>query len=333
MSVIDVGSSEPTNKSQASVQTPVVANGNVPSKVNVSMLTNAPKQMPSVQMSRKEQWRLAVQEKNVLIDFWGKVIDQNEAPLAGVNVVASVRSFMVDSNDMGVAYSSKTNLVTGADGIFEVHGIKGDSLQIETLEKEGYEKEPGAFRVFSYDPSQNFVPRSDAPIVFKLWQKGTKQALISGDKLSKVVPDGRPYTIDLMKGTISETADAQGDMQVSVTRPDGVQQGQKYYEWSFSIKPQGGGILQELNDNAAMYLAPTDGYTDVYEYKHPASQSGWGSESGDRRFYVKIRGQLYGRITIAVNTFFDGNIPGYNMGDGTLSIHYVLNPSGSPILR
>jgi hypothetical protein len=332
-SMINVGQNDSTNNDQAEVQKPVVSIANRPLNTNTSVLINTPKQILPSQMSQKEQWRLAVEAKNAPIDFLGKVIDQNEVPLGGVRVIASIRSFMVDTNDTGVAFSSKTNLVTGSDGIFEVHGMKGDSLQIETLEKDGYEKEPGTFRVFSYDLSQNFVPHADAPVVFKLWQKEIKQPLISGDKFSRIIPDGRAYTIDLMKGTISETANEKGDLQISVKRPEGIRQGQKYYEWSFSVKSQDGGILQELDDNAAMYSAPTDGYTDIYEYKHPASQSGWGSESGDKRFYVKVHGQLFGRIIIAVNTFFDGNIPGYNTGDGTLTIHYVLNPSGSSVLR
>ena len=310
-----------TNGSQRRATVPIQTNMSVRNK---SWVDSLPKE---------EKLRLATAAHNVPIDFWGKVIDQDGVPLGGVKVVANARFFTIETNGMGATYFPKTNLVTGLDGLFEIHGMMGDVLTIEALEKDGYETEPGALRGFGYNTSRNITPDQSNPVIFRLWKKDIKQSLISGDKFMKIIPDGRPYAIDLMTDTINEAKNSEGDLQIWAKRPDGMQDGQRYYEWSFGIRSQDGGVLQELDGNAAMFLAPTDGYSNIYEYKHPASHSGWGSGSGDRRFYVKIRGNLYGRFVIAVNTFFNGNILGYNTGDGTLSIHYTINPSGSPILR
>ena len=329
----DVSSVEPTGKSRTDSETAVVPAKTSNAQTNTPAPIVTPMKTASPQLSREEQWRMAALASNVPIDFWGKVIDQDGNPLAGVTITADTRTFAVGTNGRPYTAFPKTNLVTGTDGLFEIHGMTGDALSIRALEKDGYETEHGALRDFGYNTSQNITPDPNSPVIFRLWKEGAKQPLISGDKFIKIVPDGQPYAIDLMTGTITEAKGSEGDLQIWVKRPDGMQDGQRYYEWSFGIRPQDGGILQELDGNDAMYLAPVEGYTNIYEYKHPASHSGWGSGSGDRRFYVKIRGQIYGRIQVAVNTFFDGNIPGYNRGDGTLSIHYVVNPSGSPILR
>lgn len=283
---------------------------------------------------RKQKRREAFLAANVPINFWGKVVDQKGFPLPGVTVIADTSTFIIAPDGSPITAYPKTNVVTGADGLFEILGMTGDSLQLLALDREGYEAEPGALRVFGYNLSENVSVSRDNPIVFRLWQKGPKESLITGSKSVKIVPDGRPYAVNLMDGTITEAHGTEGDLQVWAKRPDGVQPDQKYFAWEFGIKTQNGGILRDLDGHDAMYLAPTTGYTNEYRYTQPATNDGWGSGSGRQRFYVTFRGgQHYGRIQIDVDTCFRGEIPGFSRGDGRLVLDCTINPSGSPVLR
>jgi hypothetical protein len=102
-----------------------------------------------------------------------------------------------------------------------------------------------------------------------------------------------------------------------------VQRGEKF-DWTLTMTPQNGGILQDLQTPyAAMTLAPMAGYEDTYESQHHANDNGWSAVESSKRFYVKLRnGQIYGRIQVIVD-----------VQRAEMRIQYVINPSGSRILR
>lgn len=325
--ITDVVSAEPTGKSQTNNQISVTPVRN--SKTNVPAQINAPVQTSSPQASREEKWRQVALGQNVPIDFWGQVIDQDGNPLAGVNVITDIRTFTIGIDGKPYTAFPKTTLATGADGLFEVRGKTGDVFSILALEKEGYEWDPNGKHDFGYNTVEQFRSAANSPIVFRLWKNGLKQSLVSGDKFATIVPDGRPYAIDLMNGTIAEAKGSEGDLHVWVKRPNDVKRGEKY-NWSFIISPQNGSVLQDQNFLFAdMTLAPTDGYINNYESVHQSSDTSWTAWELNRRFYVKIHsGQILGRIQIGVDSSADKN-----GGQAELHVQYVLNPSGSPILR
>ena len=76
-----------------------------------------------------------------------------------------------------------------------------------------------------------------------------------------------------------------------------------------------------------MYLAPADGYTPTFKFEQKVG-GGWGDSTGEKQFYVRLNnGQVYGRIAIELFAYYNDRMP------GMVRVQYVLNPSGSQILR
>jgi len=138
------------------------------------------------------------------------------------------------------------------------------------------------------------------------------------------VPDGRPYIIDLLKGTI--TVSGEGDLKVWVKRPDSIVFGQRY-DWSCEVDVVNGGLLEENNRYSSMFSAPADGYVDIFQFEQKIG-SGWGDSTGAKRFYVKLsNGREYGRISIELFAYYNDQIP------GMIHLQYAINPTGSRILK
>jgi hypothetical protein len=281
----------------------------------------------AVAASREERWQVALNERNVPINFWGKVVDETGAPLGGVSIALSSRTFLAATNLTGFTLHPRTNALTGNDGLFEIHGMSGDSLKIEAFDKEDYEPEPGASRVFTRESLLAVGPNN--PVVFRLWKRGLKQALIAGDKVFHFVPDGRRYAINLTDGIVGEAKATEGDLQFWAQRPPSAHRRQPY-DWSFSLQAPDGGLLRELvSQYADMSLAPEAGYTNLYQSLHHSDDLPWDDGEGQHRFYVALHGgRACARIQISVNSFDDPKT-----GEGRLHIEYALNPSGSRILR
>lgn len=161
---------------------------------------------------------------------------------------------------------------------------------------------------------------------FKMWSTNIHEQLISGHKNCNIVPDGRPYMIDLAKGTIAESGT--GDLKVWIKRPDEIVYGQRY-DWSCAVEAiNGTGILSEPNINQSMFTAPTDGYTNSFTHEEAATVNGWGDTTGQQRFYVKLRGgRGFGRVSIELDTYYNKQIP------GLINLTYAINLSGSRFLR
>jgi hypothetical protein len=157
-----------------------------------------------------------------------------------------------------------------------------------------------------------------------MWSTNIHEQLITGEKKFHIVPDGRAYFINLTDGTISESGE--GDLKVWVKRPDQIAYG-KRYDWSCEMDAINGGFLQETDANSSMYSAPADGYVSLFQFEQKIG-SGWGDSTGTQRFYVTLKnGQEYGRISIELYAYYNNQIP------GMIRLSYVINPSGSNILR
>jgi len=262
----------------------------------------------------EDKIRALVEGQNVPFNFYGRVIDQDSNSLAGVKLKLSARHWSTTSTG-----SLRLEKSTDADGRFDVHGITGDVFDLEEVTRDGYELEP--YSKHTYGAVGGSV--SD-PVIFKMWSTNIHEQLITGRKSFDIQPDGRPYGIDLAKGTLSESDE--GDLKVWVKRPAQVTLGQRY-NWSCGIEVTNGSLLIETNVNSSMYVAPVDGYTPSFKFDQPIG-SGWGDTTGKKRFYLMLKnGQEYGRISIELLAYYNDRIP------GLVRIEYAINPSGSRILR
>lgn len=266
-----------------------------------------------------EQARQEIESANVPIEFYGKVIDQDSNALAGAKIDIGIRHWTMPDPTTQLAASDTIHLDKTSDAVgrFEFHGATGDGFGVG-ITKDGYELEQNKY---GSGPTAGSL---DNPVVFKMWSTNIHERLISGDKTFHVVPDGRPYFINLTDGTISESSS--GDLKVWIKRPEPITA--RKYDWSCEMDAIKGGILLESDKNAAMYEAPTDGYTNSFSYKEGATANGWGDTTGEQRFYVRLNnGQEYGRISIELEAYYNNQIP------GMIRLSYAINPSGSRILR
>jgi len=270
-------------------------------------------------LRRHEVSQRAFDQANVPIDFYGRVVDQDTNTLPGVHVRVFIRHWS-RANVFGLTGGSPdlyADRTTGPDGRFEVHGETGDGLSVEVIEKAGYELEPTRL---------NYAPSSGAfenPVIFRMWSTNIHERLISGHKAFPITPDGRPYVVDLTRGTISESGP--GDLRAWIKCPGQMPRGQMY-DWSCEIDAINGGLLEE-HPGVAMYRAPTDGYSPSFQFRRQV-KGGQDGSPGEKYFYVKLKdGQGYGAIGIELCAPYNNQIP------GLIRLSYTINPSGSRILR
>jgi hypothetical protein len=279
--------------------------------------------------TRAEKMKIAVEAMNVPVVFYGKVVDQDNAPLAGVKVRVSVRNWHINATSNVDATFPEYEAVSGNDGCFQLDGGRGDSLNIELLDKATYEPEPKTRHTFGYTTSTSDPLRPDPnnPVVFRMWKADMKAQLVTGSKRFSLVPDGRTYTIDLLAGAINESATAEGDLHISIKRPESAAWGQRY-DWTLEVQVINGGVVEEMDGTSSMFRAPTDGYADKWRLDVKASDESWSYGTGQKRFYIKSRsGQNYGRLELEVYAYY------LQDKQGRLNLTWTLNPAGEFILR
>jgi hypothetical protein len=282
----------------------IVTNGQ-----NPSLGFNASNRIEAI----REKWRGALEAQNVPIVFYGRVVDQTSNGLPEVTISTMVRHWDATNSGAGI----RVQRVTDADGTFEISGVTGDAFSVESIQKQGYDLEPGQHSFGPIGTSPN------DPFVFKMWRSDTKQNLITGQKAFHLVPDGRLYAIDLRQGLITEQSNS-GDFKVWIKRPDDVHPGEKF-DWNCGLQVLNGGVLEETNAYSAMFIAPTEGYSNEFKFEAP---KGWPDSLGPKRFYLQLGGtKMFGRATIEFYAYYNQDVP------ALIRIEYALNSSGAVTLR
>jgi len=77
-------------------------------------------------------------EQNVPIKFYGKVVDQEGNAVTEADVFYSIGFYTLDPENYKDFIYGKVK--TGQNGIFEIKGKKGISMSVMKIEKEGYDK-------------------------------------------------------------------------------------------------------------------------------------------------------------------------------------------------
>ena len=320
---------------QTSQTIPAASNDStVSQRINNLLHTNVSRpadRLPVVNDRQKtNEIRQYMESQNKPIELYGQVVDQDGNPLSGARIKGlTLHAKVIVPAPWGdedeVIPIEKT---TDSTGRFEIHGISGRSLEIDSIQKEGYEAEP---MKRNWGVSSG---RLENPIILKMWSTNIHEQLITGNKSFEIVPDGTPYFINLIDGTISELES--GNLKVWIQYTNQVVKGQ-LYDWSASIEVINGGLLEvpqtAINSGFleeppfAMYFAPKDGYTPSFSLKSQI-KGGQSGEIGNRYFYLLLdNGKVYGRISI--NLF----APYGYLHPGLIRLSYAINPSGSRILK
>jgi hypothetical protein len=269
----------------------------------------------------------SIEGTNVLINFWGKVVDPNRRPIDGVKIEYSYST--EHGNLFGSAWAEqkiyKDEVTTDANGMFAVRGIKGHTLNIESLVKEGYNYASRGTKVYDYygnNASGKFTPEPAHPIVFVMVNKVAAEELIShGGAFGKTIRlpgDGTPVRWSLWKGR----PDPNGELKLTLKRdPSVLARVGQTADWSAKVGVVGGGIVEALPDET-VHQAPAEGY--VSELNYPKSEQKRGVPA--RSFYIKTADGKYGRIEL--DLYADDEGP-----TARCLIKIVMNPSGSQNLE
>jgi hypothetical protein len=270
--------------------------------------------------TRLELYGRDLELKNVPINFYGKVIDQDGNGIVGVQIALRVRQWHLDAK-WGNTFP-KYDRTTDSNGDFSFEDSTGDSLTIESVAKDGYRLSPRAQTGFGYGRVPiPFHPDPQNPVILKMWREfGTKEPLITGNHIFGV-DSGKTYTLDLIHGKKIE-GEVDGDLLVSITRPNEVNSRDRY-PWSYSIEAIHGGLIE--TDDEFMYLAPESGYELKFVRQFDPTDSDWNLDVA-KQFFIRTRdGQVYGRVQVQIHSV-------YNI-HSAIEVNYAVNPNSSRNLQ
>src|ERR1700733_12338741 len=171
------------------------------------------------------------------IEFYGKVVDESNNPVAG----ASVQFNWTETPKGALDGPGKiTTAQSDADGLFALNGARGPSLSVSVSKEEYYSfhSDPWAF---SYAGSDRFLPDRLNPVIFHLRKKRSGDDLIAVKQNYRISRDGTPLKIDLTSGKMATGGN--GDFIVQCwTEDPGKRAGQKY-DWHCLVTIPDGGLI------------------------------------------------------------------------------------------
>jgi hypothetical protein len=248
-------------------------------------------------------------ENHKSMDFYGKIVDQDNHPVEGVRVTAGVGTYEGPTRSGGQKYYT----VSDAEGLFSFTGIHGAGCGY-ILEKDGYafdQRQPFASRPKDYVPDQN------KPALFAMWRLQGANPMAHTAFDSRVAYDGQTTAFDLISGRKAEG----GDLRITLARnPLRVRRGREFFDWSVKIQVAGGALV--ANSDLYPYEAPETGYASTFDISVSKDAPNWTQRLTKAYYFRTARGE-YGRMNIDLTT--DSERP-----EGTgISIAAWINPSGS----
>ena len=248
--------------------------------------------------------KLAEQDRHSIV-FYGKTVDENNQPLADVNVHFSLNGGLVVKD-----------LLSEANGGFYISDLEGKLLVID-VSKTGYYTSRSNRINFDYTTYQ---PNPIQPEIFHLRKKGLGTDLITSKYgftpwFDVHVPiDGTPIKADLL----NRSAGGNGQIEFSNIKPSREKQ-ERASQWSFRMSIPGGGFIEE-NDEFP-FEAPESGYQPTIEFHFKAGEPDW-TDTIHRSYYIAFgQPRKYGRLDLDTQMYW-----------GTRII-YAINPDGSQYLE
>jgi hypothetical protein len=118
----------------------------------------------------------ALQKQDAQISFFGKVVDQNNAPVAGASVRLHIIHF---SPDMEKLFGASKSLECTSDGrgLFSVEKETGRSLYVDSIAKDGYDgaallNTQRSFQYSARGDQKPFIADRKSPTIFQLRKQG-----------------------------------------------------------------------------------------------------------------------------------------------------------------
>ena len=281
---------------------------------------------PTAIAERAIKTKLVVEDKNVEINFFGKVVDQNDQPLAGVVVKAETREWHVKNLFEPAGEFARPVTVAGADGQFSFTRLRGDAFGILSLTKDGYVVSTRAKMNYSYGTlPHHFTPNPLVPVIFRMW-KSNGAVRLHVVRISGSIPqDGAVLPFDLQRNRKATQPGQETDLRVTLKHnaPPGQRGYEPRFDWSCTLEVPGGGLIETQDE--FMYLAPEQGYQPQWVAEFKKDDPNW-KVRREVNFYLRNRdGQQYGRLRVRLEPE-----PGH---DGYLVVDGFLNPNGRVLER
>jgi len=230
---------------------------------------------------------------NVPIEFYGKIVDQYDQPIEGVEVLAIISQWHALPGAMFGATWLTNRMHTDASGHFIVHNIRGDTYDIRSITKSGYELEPGSPMGFGYGNAtpMHHVPDSNNPVLFRMWRSNGGANLLGFNAKGMIPCNGESVWLTPQSYRFAKTDSQDAVIRITASRSIGIVSFTNHgdYSWSIEIEPIGGGIQQ--SESVFMYEAPESGYQPQLSVTHNANDPGWLREQNIKFFFKTKRGE------------------------------------------
>jgi len=261
--------------------------------------------------------------------FYGKVVDENGRPVAGV--VAHFQWDNPSTNINALKFRKwpqiSVDVSTDDNGRFSLENKPGIQLDV-SVGKEGYYSSGtnrGAtyFRYSQpnidtfYGRSDYYKPDSNSPVVYYLRKKGiganalvTSQFGIREDYSPQVPLDGTPVKVDLLHRKVGE-----GPLELFQVKPE-YAMWKTATNWSLTMRINDGGFIEHEDEFA--FNAPQSGYQPVANFDFQKGQTNW-TEFIRKRYYIKFgTPPVYGQLEMETSIERSG-----------VTLYWVINPDGS----
>jgi len=261
------------------------------------------------------QWRTP-------IEFFGKVVDENNLPVSGADVEISWNGTVEKYGGDGVG---KRTLTSDANGLFHLHGIEGKRM-IVRVRKEGYYKRrswnDGIFEYAGFWEPTFIEPDSNKPVVFRLVKRPIAEPTLRVRQRSIPKPPTWQTRIDFLAQP-AETASG-GDIALQITRPSNPGD-QNPFDWQLKIEGQSGAEII-LSEEEFMLRAPDEGYQKVIT-KEFKGMKGSGIETVN--FYVRNKARkFFAAVSLEVTPYYPDHLT--KEDTACYIVTSTVNPNDSP---
>lgn len=265
---------------------------------------------PRWEERRERQKKDPNYEWKIPITFYGKVVDYDTGePIPGVE-------FYLSWKDLSPEGTSTERVYSDDRGQFKLSRVKGKSLLVREIKKEGYlRSNVGGMFFFDYAAfwADNYhQPDPNKPVVFRMKKKGVTEPLIQhGPKLLHAKNDGTATNFNLTTGRTA--ANNFGELAVRITAGPRVA---RRFDWAVTVEGLDGvGLIESVEE--FMVMAPENGYEPQWTFEQKANDEGFQSEA-QTKFYVKTSDDKYARVEMRI-------IPKYR-DDAAIELTVYLNP-------
>jgi hypothetical protein len=245
------------------------------------------------------------------IDFYGRVIDQDNNPVAGVII----------TYDLGGLYLAPGTgfgeITTNEKGEFNIDDGRGLDIYFRNMSKPGYQYQfsnDGGTSVPFYTINNLEWDKTSKknPYVFTLWRIDRYPEVVKSRGNIEAKPEEKDHTLDFMDRTKPLVLKGlqEGDLQITIDKAKLNENG------IVKISALNGG-LQETDD-LYPFRAPANGYIPTVEYKLVYRSHFKDFDELFKKFYFTSRnGEVYGYVEMEVKPNWNDNY--------AVFLQYVVN--------